>query len=89
MRIKLNKINNIDKNDLLKRVEYVYSIEDSSGLLKIEQTLYNNINELEYFIKDIIPNLYKFDKKILYTVYHKNFKYTVYPDGRLEKFRMY
>lgn len=89
MRIKINRIDIIDKNDLLKRVEYRYSIGDSSGILKIEQSIYNTIDEIEYFMRSIIPNLYKYDKRPLYIYYYKNFKYSLYPDGTLGKYRMY
>ena len=89
MKIKLKSINKIDQNDILKRVEYLYSIEDSTGQLKIEQTMYNKMDEIDYFMNNIIPNLYKFDKPVLIIYYYKNFKYSRYPDGRLEKFRMY
>lgn len=89
MRIKIKRIDIIDKNDLLKRVEYCYSLEGSSGILKIEQSLYNELDEFEYFMKSVIPNLYKYDKKALYIYYYKNFKYSLYPDGSLVKYRMY
>ena len=89
MKIKIKQIETIDKNDLLKRVEYRYLIGDSSGILKIEQSIYNDINEIDYFIETIIPNLYKFDKPTLYTYYYKNYKFSLYPDGTIEKYRMY
>ena len=88
MKIKIKKIETIDKNDLLKRVEYRYSIGDSSGILKIEQSIYN-IDELRYFIETIIPNLYKFDKPSLYIYYYKNYKYSLYPNGFIGSYRMY
>ena len=40
-------------------------------------------------MKSIIPNLYKYDKRPLYIYYYKNFKYSLYPDGTLGKYRMY
>lgn len=89
MKIKIKQIETIDKNDLLKRVEYRYSIGDSSGILKIEQTMYNNIDELRYFIETIIPNLYKYDKPSLFIYYYKNYKYSLYPDLTLGKYKMY
>ena len=89
MKIKIKQIETIDKNDLLKRVEYRYSIGDSSGILKIEQSIYNNIDELRYFIETVIPNLYKFDKPSLYIYYYKNYKYSLYPNGYIGSYRMY
>ena len=89
MKINIKKIETIDKNDFLKRVEYRYSIGDSSGILKIEQSMYNNIDELRYFIETVIPNLYKRDKSSLYIYYYKNYKYSLYPNGQVGKYRMY
>ena len=89
MKINIKKIETIDKNDLLKRVEYRYSIGDSSGILKIEQSMYNDINELRYFIESIIPNLYKFKTPSLYIYYYKNYKYSLYPNGYIGSYRMY
>lgn len=89
MKINIKKIETIDKNDLLKRVEYHYLIGDSSGILKIEQSIYNNIDELRYFIESIIPNLYKFNKPTLYIYYYKNYKYSLYPNGYIGSYRMH
>ena len=44
-----------------KRIEYIYSLGDSSGLLKIELTMYNKVDELENFLLHL-KDLYKFDK---------------------------
>ena len=70
--------------ELLKDVEYNYSIEDSSGLLKIELTMYNEIDEEEYFIEQMY-NLYKLNEFI---VYHDKYKF-IYNKGNIRKFKMY
>lgn len=87
MKIKINKIEKINENELLKRVEYRYGIDDSSGLLKIELTMYNNIDELEYFLQHL-KDLYKFDKEITYIVYYKNYLYKVFKEN-ITKVKMY
>lgn len=80
------KLRGFDSNigDIIKRVEYRYSIEDSSGLLKIELTMYNDIDEVEYFI-DNMNKLYRIDEFI---VYHQKFKY-IYNKGNISKIKMY
>lgn len=70
--------------ELLKDVEYNYSIEDSSSLLKLELTMYNEIDEEEYFIEQMY-NLYKLDEFI---VYHGKYKF-IYNKGNIRKFKMY
>lgn len=87
MKIKLNRINNIDQNDILKRIEYIYSLDDSSGLLKIELTMYNKVDELENFLLHL-KDLYKFNKSIEYKCYYKNYKYLV-KDDNISKIKMY
>lgn len=70
--------------DLVKEVEYRYSIEDSSGLLKIELTMYNDIDEVEQFINQL-SKLYRLEDFI---VYHSKFKY-LYDKGNIVKIKMY
>ena len=70
--------------EILKEVEYNYSIEDSSGLLKIELTMYNEIDEEEYFVEQM-NKLYKLDDFI---VYHGKYKF-IYNKGNIRKIKMY
>ena len=70
--------------EILKEVEYNYSLGDSSGLLKIELTMYNEIDEEEYFIEQMY-NLYKLNEFI---VYYGKYKF-IYNKGNISKIKMY
>jgi hypothetical protein len=70
--------------EILKDVEYNYSIGDSSGLLKIDLTMYNDIDEEEHFIEQM-NKLYRLDE---FTVYHGKYKF-VYNRGTIIKIKMY
>lgn len=70
--------------EVIKDVEYVYSIEDSSGLLKMKLTMYNDIEEVEYFINQLY-NLYKIEH---FTCFYHNYKY-LYDKGNIVKIKMY
>ena len=70
--------------EILKDVEYNYSIGDSSGLLKIELTMYNEIDEEEYFVEQM-NKLYRIDEFI---VYHSKYKF-IYNKGNILKIKMY
>lgn len=87
MKIKLKSIDIIDENELLKRVEYKYSLDNKSGLLKIELTMYKSIDELEYFLLNL-KHLYKYNKDIEYNCFCKNNKYKVFKDN-IQCIKMY
>ena len=70
--------------EVLKDVEYNYSIGDSSGLLKIDLTMYNEIDEEEYFVEQM-NKLYRIDEFI---VYHNKYK-LIYNKGNITKIKMY
>ncbi len=74
----------VKEGDILKEVEYKYTIDKSSGLLKIDLTMYNEIDEEEYFI-EAMKKLYRLDEFI---VYYKNYK-IAYDRGLTYRIRMY
>lgn len=84
--MKTFKLNNFTSRigEILKEVEYKYSIGDSSGLLKIDLTMYNEIDEEEFFVEQM-NKLYRLDE---FVVYHGKYKFT-YNRGNINKIKMY
>ena len=77
IKIKLKSIKEPEVIDgIVKDVNYSYSIDDSTGLLGITLTMYNEIDPLEEFFRTI-PDLYKYNVPVIYLVYYKNRKYKV------------
>lgn len=83
-KFRLKNVKPTFEDGIIKEIEYNYSIEDSSGLLKMELTMYNGIDEVEYFIQSLY-NLYKLDH---FTCYYKNKKY-LYDKGSIIEIKMY
>ena len=79
---------------VVKDVNYSYSIDDSTGLLGITLTMYNEIDPLEEFLNHV-PSMYKYNVPVSYIVYYKNMKYIIVPDNvvnnliHIQKVRMY
>lgn len=79
LKIKLKKIEEPKEIiGLVKDVNYFYSIDDSSGLLQICLTMYNEIDPLDEFLNHV-PDLYKYNTPIEYDIFYKNCKYELIP----------
>ena len=88
IKIKLKSIKEPEVIDgIVKDVNYSYSIDDSTGLLGITLTMYNEINPLEEFITHV-PDMYKYNVPVDYIVYYKNMKYKLH-DGKIQIIKMY
>lgn len=88
IKIKLKRIKEPEEIvGVVKDVEYQYSLEDSTGLMGITLTMYNEIDPLEEFLNHV-PSMYKYDVPVSYLVYYKNMKYKLH-DGSLTSIRMY
>ena len=73
MKIRLRKFNSVVyTEEHTQEVQYIYSIEDSLGLLEIHLTIPEEADPIESFVIDM-KNLYKGLKE--YIVYYKNYKY--------------
>lgn len=88
IKIKLKTIKEPDEIiGVVKDVNYSYSIEDSTGLLGITLTMYNEIDPLNEFLYHL-QDLYKFNVPVDFIVYYKNMKYKLH-DGSITSIRMY
>ena len=75
MKIKLRRFDTlIDTEEHNQEVNYFYSIGDSTGLLKIELTIPEESDPVEYFVIHI-KDLYRGYTN--YNVYHGKYKYSV------------
>lgn len=93
MKIKLRSFENeIDNEEHIQKVKYLYSIDDSIGLLGMDLFIPEEADPVEYFalrIKDIYRGYNA------YNVYHGKYKYTVFKnwkdqfDFQLHKVKMY
>ena len=90
MKIKLRSFDTvIYTEEHIQEVEYLYSIDDSLGLLKIDLTISEEADPVEQFvihIKDIYRGL------STYNVYHNKWKYSLFKDDsafQLNKIKMY
>lgn len=73
MRIKLRKYDTVVyTEEKTQEVRYIYSIDDSTGLLEIYLTLPEEADPVESFVIDM-KNLYRGLKE--YIIYYKNYKY--------------
>lgn len=93
IKIKLKRI--VEPEEIVgvvKDVNYLYSIDDSSGLLGITLTMYNEIDSLEEFLNHV-PSMYKYNVPVDYIVYYKNMKYKLHEykshDGSIQRIKMY
>lgn len=94
MEIKLRSFEaKINSDEKIQEVRYLYSIEDSLGLLEINLTLPEESDQVEQFIIHL-KDLYKGFKE--YIVYHNRWKYRLDIDKNkyinemyLNKIRMY
>lgn len=88
IKIKLKSIKEPEVIDgIVKDVNYSYSIDDSTGLLGITLTMYNEIDPLEEFLNHV-PSMYKYNVPVDYLVYYRNMKYKLH-DGSIQRIRMY
>ena len=88
IKIKLKRIvEPSEKIGVVKDVDYQYSIDDSTGLIGITLTMYNEIDPLNEFIYHL-QDLYKFNIPVDYLVYYRNMKYKLH-DGSIQRIRMY
>ncbi len=88
IKIKLKSIKEPEVIDgVVKDVEYQYSLEDSTGLLGIILTMYNEIDPLDEFLYHL-KDLYKFNVPVDFIVYYKNMKYKLH-DGSITSIKMY
>ena len=90
MKIKLRSFDTvIYTEEHIQEVEYLYSIDDSLGILKVELTIPEEADPVEQFvihIKDIYRGF------IAYNIYHNKYKYSLLKDGtafQLNKIKMY
>ena len=90
MKIKLRSFDTvIYAEEHIQEVEYLYSIDDSLGLLKIELTIPEEVDPVEQFvihIKDIYRGF------ISYNIYYNKYKYSILKDGtafQFNKIKMY
>ena len=95
IKIKLKRILEPEVIDgIVKDVNYSYSIDDSTGLLGLTLTMYNEIDSLEEFLNHV-PSMCKYDVPVSYLVYYKNMKYIIVPDNvvnnliHIQKVKMY
>ena len=58
----------------IQEVNYIYSIDDSVGLLKITLTIPEEADPVEYFVLHT-KDLYKYNIPVDYIVYHGKWKY--------------
>lgn len=78
MKVKLKNLSSVVyTEEHIQEVEYLYSIEDSLGLLKIVLTIPENSDPAEYFALHI-KDLYKGYNH--YTIYHSKYKYDILVD---------
>ncbi len=90
MKIKLRSFSTvIYTEEHVQEVEYLYSIDDSSGLLKIDLTIPEEADPVEQFAIHI-KYLYRGYNN--YNIYHGKWKYSLFNDNnafQLNKIRMY
>ena len=77
IKIKLKKFDTvIYTEEHTQEVKYVYSIDDSTGLLEMMLTIPENSDPVEQFVIHL-KDLYRYNVPVVYTVYHNNYKYTL------------
>lgn len=90
MKIKLRSFDTvIYTEEHIQEVEYLYSIDDSSGLLKIELTIPEEADPVESFIHHVKDIYRGFEH---YVVYHSKYKYDLLVDRnsyQLNKVKMW
>ena len=90
MKIKLRSFSTlIYTEEHIQEVEYLYSIDDSSGLLKIDLTIPEEADPVEQFAIHI-KDLYRGYN--IYNIYHGKWKYNIFSDNtafQFNKIKMY